>query len=281
MNDKQIEKLENLVSVTMQNLGKIQEVLDHMKDEERRSMYRSMPGVEGTYDGSYLVAEDNTKIEVPANYAAKSRLVFGDTLKMIEENGKTLFKQLQKVPRKEVNGVVTKKEGKWYVLTESGSHKILDVAADFNKLEVNDQISVLLPENNLSAPFAALEKVLTQKELKVAEVAVTEGEKKVKPVEEHKPPYKRPVERAGGGRRGTRDFHGGRGGERTERKPRESVAATGARVNAPRSVTPKPSDSGDQNIKKEFVMDLASDKDRKPETSQTPKRAVLEEDDLR
>src|SRR4030043_1589889 len=117
MNDKQIEKLENLVSVTMQNLGKIQEVLDHMKDEERRSMYRSMPGVEGTYDGSYLVAEDNTKIEVPANYAAKSRLVFGDTLKMIEENGKTLFKQLQKVPRKEVNGVVTKKEGKWYVLT--------------------------------------------------------------------------------------------------------------------------------------------------------------------
>jgi uncharacterized pyridoxamine 5'-phosphate oxidase family protein len=97
-------------------------------------------------------------MEVPQNYSAKSRLVYGDTLKVIEEDGKKLFKQIAKVPRKRVEGIVNKKDGKWFVVADTGSYRLNDAAVEFNNLNVNDKITATIPENNLSAPFATLEK---------------------------------------------------------------------------------------------------------------------------
>jgi hypothetical protein len=116
-----------------------------------------VPGIEGVFDGTFMVAADGQKHEVTAAYAAKSQLVYGDILKMItREDGSKFFKHIKKAPKKKVAGIVSKKEGDWYVLTEHGSHKLSSSAVEFMEVKVNDEVSVYLPEEKLNAPFAAL-----------------------------------------------------------------------------------------------------------------------------
>lgn len=152
-----VEKLKKLLENAERDIHIAKKMLADVELSIKKN-YKEVPGVTGVYDGIYLVTDDGQKYEVPANYAAKSRLVFGDGLKMIEEDGKMLFKQITKVDRKRVDAVVNKKEGKWYALAETGSYRLSDVAASFNNLQVNDKIVILIPEGNLNAPFAALDK---------------------------------------------------------------------------------------------------------------------------
>lgn len=158
--EKRLDQIKALVQSTYHNLDKISRIVEKIQQEEKKEMYKNMPGVEGTFDGIYLVSEDGAKHEVPANYAAKSRLVFGDKLKIVEEDGKKVFKQIQKPERQEVKGVLSKKEGKWYLLSDSGTYKISDTAAEFNKAELNDEAVALVPEHQLNVPFAALDLIV-------------------------------------------------------------------------------------------------------------------------
>ena len=128
--------------------------------------YSDVDGVVGTFDGVSMITTDGRKYEVPANYAAKSKLVFGDTLKLIEEDGKQIYKHINKAARHKSEGILTKKDGLWYVLTDRGSYKVSDVAADFQKAEVNAQVKLLLPADNLDAPFATIDEIEKPKETK-------------------------------------------------------------------------------------------------------------------
>jgi len=157
ISEKGLDDLRKIVALTHSNLEKISRILDNIDKEKRKEMYKGMPGVSGYFDGFYLIGEDGSKYEVPANYAAKSRIVFGDTLKMIEEDGKKLFKQIDKVPRKRLEGILSKKEGKWYLLSDGGTYKVSDIAAEFHKAELNDKAVAYVPENALNASYAALD----------------------------------------------------------------------------------------------------------------------------
>lgn len=154
-----IDQIYKLVENTERSLHKLKEMLRSLDMDDKRDAYRDIPGITGTFDGVNLVSEDGKKLEVPTNYSAKSRLVFGDTLKLIEEDGKQVFKQIEKIERKKVEGILTKKEGKWYIISDSGTFKILDVAADFQHAELNDEAVAFVPANNLNSPYAALDKV--------------------------------------------------------------------------------------------------------------------------
>jgi len=178
--ERRLDQVKNLATVAARNLERIHDLIQKLEEDKQIEKYKGMPGIAGTFDGQYLVGEDGNKHEVPANYAAKSRLVFGDTLKMIEEDGKKLFKQVEKVERKKIDGIVSKKEGRWYVLCDSGSYRISDIAATFNGVEVNDEVRIIIPTQNLSAPFAALDRVLTDKKGNKEYVAdiVSEGSKR-------------------------------------------------------------------------------------------------------
>jgi hypothetical protein len=156
-NNSSIDKLRSLIEKMEKDLRYAKSVLNEL-EKQGKPDYSQVPGITGTFDGYYLVTETGEKLEVPANYAAKSRLVFGDILKVVEEDGKQLFKQITKVPRKKLEAVANKKEGKWYALAEAGSYKISDIAADFNALQVNDKITILIPMDNQGAPFAALDR---------------------------------------------------------------------------------------------------------------------------
>jgi len=132
-------------------------------EEEKVASYKLIPGVEGMFDGFNMITESGGKFEVPANYAAKSRLIYGDVLKKIEEDGKTLFKQISKKERKKLDGVLNKKEGMWHVLTDVGTYKVSETAAEFAGAGVGDKVTVLVPIDNTNVPFAALDKVVKER----------------------------------------------------------------------------------------------------------------------
>jgi len=157
---KKYENIKNLIQASLNHMEKVKNAIDLMEQEERKAHYQNVPGTEGVFDGQYLIAQDGRKTEVPANYAAKSKLVYGDILKVFTDSGKQIFKQIDKVERICVEGVLAKKEGKWCLLTNEGSYKISDVSAEFNGAELNDKALALIPKENPKVPFAALDKVI-------------------------------------------------------------------------------------------------------------------------
>jgi hypothetical protein len=159
---KKYENIKNLIQASLNHMEKVKNAIDLMEQEERKAHYQSVPGTEGVFDGQYLIAQDGRKTEVPANYAAKSKLVYGDILKVFADSGKQIFKQIDKVERKQIEGVLAKKEGKWYLLSDDGSYKISDVSAEYNNAELNDKALALIPKENSNVPFAALDKVIKE-----------------------------------------------------------------------------------------------------------------------
>lgn len=136
-------------------------------------------GIEGVFDGQFMVAEEGKKYQVPENYASKSLLVYGDKLKLLEEKGKQLFKQVDKVERYKTTGVLVKKDGRWAAVTESGSHKVLPASVSYYEAEEGDELVVVLPDDNRSAPFAAIQEVIkkTGGEKKSEEAPSSESKK--------------------------------------------------------------------------------------------------------
>ena len=156
---KKYENIKNLLQSALNQIEKVQNSIENLEQEDRRTHYQSIPGTEGVFDGQYLVAQDGRKTEVPANYAAKSKLVYGDILKVFTDSGRQIFKQIDRVERKKIEGVLAKKEGKWYLLADSGSYKISDASAEYNKAELNDRASALIPAENPKVSFASLDVV--------------------------------------------------------------------------------------------------------------------------
>ncbi|MFZ2664508.1 MAG: hypothetical protein WAX66_04055 [Patescibacteria group bacterium] len=190
---KKFDNIKKLLRAAQYQLEHVANVIEMMEHEEKKTYYQSVPGTEGTFDGQYLVASDGRKTEVPGNYAAKSRLVCGDVLKVFADNGRQVFKQIDKVERKKIEGILTKKEGKWFILSDAGSYRILDVAAEFNQAELNDKVSAFIPANNSNSSFAALDRVFKENTnaLKAKEgshkVEVKVPSKVEKKIEERKP----------------------------------------------------------------------------------------------
>lgn len=159
---KKYENIKNLIQAALNQLDKVQNAIEVLESDDRRAHYQNIPGTEGVFDGQYLIAQDGRKTEVPSNYAAKSKLVYGDILKVFTDSGRQIFKQIDRVERKTVEGVLTKKEGKWYLLTDIGTYKISDASAEYHKAELNNRASALIPAQNPKVPFASLERVFNE-----------------------------------------------------------------------------------------------------------------------
>ncbi len=174
MKEQELKKAQNLIKKIQQDLISVTKLLEEAVKIEPKDI----PGIEGTFTGIEMLTDAGEKYEVPANYAAKSRLVYGDRLKMVEQDGKKFFKQVVKVPRKKVEGVISKKEGEWYFLADSGSYKISATAAEFNNIELNDEVLALIPAQNLAAPYAAFDKFIKPKEKATIGVSVSPADQK-------------------------------------------------------------------------------------------------------
>lgn len=156
-----------------------------------------LPGTIGAFDGENMVMESGEKHPVPANYASKSMLVVGDTLKLVEERGEKRFKQIEHVKRYKTKGVLTKKDGKYHVVTPEGSYRVLSAAAAHFGVSMGEEVVLILPAKNLNAAWGTIESVTEEtgeevsdkeknKEKIIEEKAAVEDKSKKKKEEEAK-----------------------------------------------------------------------------------------------
>jgi len=144
-----------------------------------------LPGVTGIFDGENMVSADGQSFPIPANYASKSMLVVGDTLKLVDEGKEKRFKQIEHVKRHKTSGILTKKDGKWKVVTSEGSYKVLPAAVAHFGADISSEVVLQLPANNLTVPYGAIEEV-KKVEKETTKSTPIEESKEEKP-EEKKP----------------------------------------------------------------------------------------------
>ena len=127
-----------------------------LNDVEHQGGAASMPGLVGKYDGRFMVTEAGKKYPVPDNYAAKTQLIYGDTLKMVEGPLGRQFKLLEKLNRLEEEAQLGTKDGMFVALGKNASYELLQGAVRYWGGQEGDKIKVLLPEGKKNVPFAGL-----------------------------------------------------------------------------------------------------------------------------
>ena len=120
----------------------------------------SMPGLVGKYDGRFMITEAGKKYPVPDNYSAKTQLVYGDKLKMVEGPTGRQFKLLEKIPRIEEEAQLGVKDGQFMALGKGGSYTLLQSAVKYWGGGEGDKVKILLPEKEKNVPFAGLIEVV-------------------------------------------------------------------------------------------------------------------------
>lgn len=180
MNNNKIELIRQALSASESSIKLAKQLLSELeraggvrKDSEKPRK-DSKPGVMGIFDGEQMITETGEKHPVPENYASKSILVVGDTLKLVEENGEKRFKQIEHVKRHKSMGILAKKDGKWKVVTSEGSYKVLPASVAHFNGEVGDEVVLHLPANNLSVTHGAIESIKNKIPKQETEVKVGE-----------------------------------------------------------------------------------------------------------
>jgi hypothetical protein len=149
------EQLLQSIHVIEHQLALIKQALAEMGIREE--------GKIGTFDGEAMILDNGKRYLVPANYASKSMLVPGDTVRMIEDpNGveQPKYKQIAKVERLKATGLLTRKDGKFEVVCDQGSFKVLTAAVKHFEGEVGDQVVIQFAKNHTKGSWAALERVV-------------------------------------------------------------------------------------------------------------------------
>src|SRR5215204_4043833 len=129
--DKQVKRLRALIQEAETSLGAAKELLVSLVGDDpvvMASVKDEALGkvIEGVFDGQTMVGSDGKTYPVPANYASKSKLVQGDILKLtIADDGAFLYKQIGPIPRKQVVGTLTQKDGHFIVSFEGKDYRVL------------------------------------------------------------------------------------------------------------------------------------------------------------
>lgn len=166
--EKQVKRLLSLIQEAETNLSAASELLISIVGEDGRvvtprSRQEDAAGkvVEGVFDGQVMVGPDGKSYPVPANYASKSKLVEGDILKLtIADDGSFIYKQIGPVPRRQIIGTLTQHDGAYYVEANGNEYRILLASVTYFKLGIGDQVTIIIPEDNPGATWAAVEAAL-------------------------------------------------------------------------------------------------------------------------
>lgn len=163
--DKQIKRLRSLLQEAETNLAAAKELLTSLAGDDpevAKAVVDENIGkvIEGVFDGQNMVGSDAKVYPVPANYASKSKLVQGDILKLtIAEDGAFLYKQIGPIPRKQIVGMLTQKDGHYVVTVGDVDYRVLLASVTYFKAKPGDQVSINVPEDG-PAEWAALEAAL-------------------------------------------------------------------------------------------------------------------------
>lgn len=185
--------LESARQLLSQMVGKKEEesleAVDKAKEVGKIDVQGDKKIIEGIFDGQGMVGPDGKQYSIPANYASKSKLVLGDTLKLtIMPDGTFMYKQIGPVERSRLVGVLAKDEttDEYKVLVGDKIHKVLLASITYFKGEAGDEVVILTPKDKESE-WAAVENII---KVSGGEQAKQDSEKliaiKNQPVEQEK-----------------------------------------------------------------------------------------------
>jgi hypothetical protein len=163
--EKQVKRLRALLIEAETNLAAAKELLYSIVGEEElpKRTAEEVAGkvIEGVFDGQTMHDADGKAYPVPANYASKSKLVEGDILKLtIAEDGSFIYKQIGPVARRQIIGTLIQHDGAYYVEAGGREYRVLLASVTFFRAQIGDQVSIIVPEDNREAEWAAVEAVL-------------------------------------------------------------------------------------------------------------------------
>ena len=143
--EKQVKRLKSLIQDAETNLAAAKELLISILGE----------------DGQVMIGPDGKNYPVPANYASKSKLVEGDMLKLtITDKGGFIYKQIGPTERRQVIGTLVQHDGAYYVEAGGREYRILLASVTYFRINIGDQVTIIIPEDNPDATWAAVEAAL-------------------------------------------------------------------------------------------------------------------------
>lgn len=164
--EKQAKRLKSLLQEAETNLAAAKELLMSLLGEDDQVITNfnqngediSGKVIEGIFDGQMMIGPDGKNYPVPANYASKSKLVEGDTLKLtISDDGSFIYKQIGPVERRQIIGTLITRDGSFFVEANGREYRILLASVTYFKIRVGDQVTIIIPENNADAHWATVE----------------------------------------------------------------------------------------------------------------------------
>lgn len=166
--EKQVKRLKSLIQEAETNLAAAKELLMSIIGEDGTVVTPShtreeVTGkvVEGVFDGQIMIGPDGKTYPVPANYASKSKLVEGDILKLtIADDGGFIYKQIGPIGRKQIIGTLTQHDGAYYVEASGREYRILLASVTYFRVNIGDQVTIIIPEDSPDATWAAVEAAL-------------------------------------------------------------------------------------------------------------------------
>ena len=168
--EKQTKRLYNLIQEAEVNLAAAKELLASIIGSDGVAITPHASGsteevkgkiVEGVFDGQKMIGPDGKEYPVPANYASKSKLVEGDILKLtITDDGGFVYKQIGPIERKQVIGTLVQHDGAYYVEANGREYRILLASVTYFRINIGDQVTIIVPIDNPEAIWAAVEAAL-------------------------------------------------------------------------------------------------------------------------
>lgn len=165
--DKQIRTLKKLIESAETSLAGAKELLsslvgggDGVASSVKSSEASSGKIIEGSFDGQNMIGPDGKIYPVPANYASKSKLVQGDTLKLtISPDGSFIYKQIGPIERRKLIGTLNLKDGQYFVAAKGQDFRVLFASVTYFKAQPGDQVTIVVPEEG-EAEWAAIEALI-------------------------------------------------------------------------------------------------------------------------
>jgi len=166
--EKQVKRLRSLIQEAETNLAAAKELLISIIGDDGsvvtpRNSQENVSGkvIEGVFDGQVMIGPDGKSYPVPANYASKSKLVEGDIMKLtIADDGGFLYKQIGPVVRRQIIGTLVQHDGAYYVEANGKEYRILLASVTYFHINEGDQVTIIVPEDNPDATWAAVEAAL-------------------------------------------------------------------------------------------------------------------------
>ena len=167
--EKQAKRLHALIQEAETNLAAAKELLISIIGDDgtiitpKTSSIEEAGGkvVEGIFDGQKMAGPDGKEYPVPANYASKSKLVEGDILKLtIADDGSFIYKQIGPIDRTQIIGTLVQHDGAYYVEANGREYRILLASVTYFRINVGDQVTIIVPTDNPDATWAAVEAAL-------------------------------------------------------------------------------------------------------------------------